>query len=378
MTPIADRADRVQARSRTARVRLASFACAAVAVTVAVTVVAPLAAAPRRGTRRHVATAAHRFLHPLGTASASSSSSSCPSSTVPQTSCVQYTISGCVGDDGSSLASLTATVKTSDPDSPTPVTCVAVLGSGANGGGFWEDGGVPARNAINALRAGGVRVLQRAWSGASGWASGTVGPRRVTCRGATLFAKLYADYHVAEQSFILSGNSGGASEIVQALGFYGAESYVDGAVPSAGPPLGRIDHGCLDAADLTWIAECATLRTCAGGNCAMVAPAPMFVDGMYPSPDCTNHTASMRTTFLVDSDASPFALNYFQRTPIRAVYGDNDCSEAPTMGVKWYNGVTSTKSRTTVAGAPHECPTHAACATQVANDILALCLTFRH
>jgi hypothetical protein len=220
-----------------------------------------------------------------------------------------------------------------------------VLGTGGLGTGFYDS------QVVDQLVAAGFRVVNRAW--ASGWENGEPGGMaRAACRYATLLDWLH-DSMDASEPLCVSGNSGGSVEISYALSRYGLESILDLAVPTGGPPMGRLDHGCLGGD--SWLADCASLTeatTCAGMTaCTYNDNQRGIIDAAYAGTPCADADASLAATWLDDSVASP-AADYDYASPVRFIFGTQDCTIALSLGLVFANAITSDSSIQFV-DAPH-------------------------
>jgi hypothetical protein len=218
-----------------------------------------------------------------------------------------------------------------------------------------------ARAMMLELSNAGYRLIQRQWIGDNGWIGGPGGFAEVSCRYATLITYFYEQIHftVDDEAFCVTGNSGGASEIAYALSRWNRGPILELALLTGGPPMGRIDHGCLDGADPAWQAECASLvpmgaSTCVPGPaCGYDAGAAMLIDSAYGGTSCATADQGQRDAFLADSAAAPGAvLDYPGRTHF--LFGADDCTEAVPLGLAFAAAVTSPKTIDFVPNTPHQ------------------------
>jgi len=128
-----------------------------------------------------------------------------------------------------------------------------VFASGGSGAGSYagQDGG---RILVTEVAAMGFRVVDRDWAG--GWTTAEGGLRKQSCRYATLLTWIH-DHHHQAGKFVATGNSGGAAETSYALTTWGRADILDVAIPTSGPPLGRLDYACVRQASPEWAALCA-------------------------------------------------------------------------------------------------------------------------
>jgi hypothetical protein len=310
---------------------------------------------------------------PLGTVI--DTGAGCPFGDVPGSDCGVYTVQ-CPG-----VADLDVALRVAEPTS-TPLGTV-MFGTGGGGTSFYE-GDAEALAIMNELSALGWRVVQRAWSGADGWVASSAGMAASACRYATLATYVHDTFHTDPTTgFCITGNSGGAAEIAYALARYGRGDVVDLAVPTGGPPMGRLDHGCLDDSDAAWIAECDALvasdvTTCSGGpangpDCDFSNNARDLIDAAYaPATPCDDADESARATLLADSVASPDAALDYPNTRVHFLFGDDDCTEAVPLGLAYASLVTS-DSEIEFVSAPHAVFSTSAGAAAIRDVILGEC-----
>jgi hypothetical protein len=127
-----------------------------------------------------------------------------------------------------------------------------VVGSGGNGAGFYggqEGGGI----LVGDIAAMGFRVVDRAWDG--GWTTQEGGLVNQSCRYATLLTWIHDHIHTGGK-FVATGNSGGSAEISYGLTTWGRGDILDVAIPTSGPPLGRLDYACVRQASPEWASLC--------------------------------------------------------------------------------------------------------------------------
>jgi len=142
--------------------------------------------------------------------------------------------------------SLTATLHVRPFESPALGT--VLFFSGGEGTSRWSKE-PPGLQAQLDLAEAGFRVVEVQWN--EPWLFGSSvaeGHLALACRPATLTRWVYEQpsLHAGStgRAFCVTGNSGGAAQVAYGLSHYGMESIVDLALPSEGPPMGRIDLGC--------------------------------------------------------------------------------------------------------------------------------------
>ena len=187
----------------------------------------------------------------------------------------------------------------------------------------------------------------------------------------------------------MTGNSGGSAEISYALAHYGMGRIVDLAMPTSGPPMGRIDNGCLGGLQPGWLQECQALQICNGSaSCQYSSAGPtggsaFIIDHMYigtsgaGTTDCASRNPAMQSVWYADSVVSPGAQLDYPQTEVRFIFGGADCSEAVTLGRLYADAITSAKRVTVVPLAPHGVPSVDAGAAAVYSDLIDGCV-FRH
>ena len=310
---------------------------------------------------------------PIGTATFSSACQCGSQSAVDhepgtKTTCKCAQITGCQG-----VADTTVRLKITEPTGVVKGT--VILGTGTGGGSFYESFGQPAvNNIILPLLRNGFRVVQRSWFGSNGWLTGPGGPSKLACRYATLVDGVYKNIHTSGPMCV-SGNSGGSVEIAYALTRYDMGRIIDLAVPTSGPPFGRLDYGCLGPIDPVWSSQCEGQF-----SCEFKGQALKLIDAAYgpASQDCQNRNPLMESTWYNDSVVSPFAQFNYPQTEMRFIFGDADHSEAVPLGKLYYDAITSSKKITTVSGGvPHTIPGVDTGAKQIFADLSEGCV-LRH
>lgn len=310
---------------------------------------------------------------PDGLGSVDNVPGSCSNGSLPRTSCRLLRVS-CPD-----VADVQVEIRITDPPTGTSRIGTVVLGTGGGGTSYYE-GDAVARAMMLDLSDAGYRLVQRQWIGGDGWITGPGGFPAVSCRYATLLQYIHDNIHQSSltEALCATGNSGGSSEIAYALARWGRGMILDAAVPTGGPPMGRLDHGCLDGADAAWQAECATLvgtsSTCAPISCSYSASAAMLIDSAYGADHCATTDATFRPTFLADSAAAPTNTFSYPATKLDFIYGADDCTEAVPLGLAFASQVTSPKTITFVPNTPHPVFSTPEGATAIYNAIVADCL----
>lgn len=269
-------------------------------------------------------------------------------SKLANTTCQQMSVQ-CPG-----LARLGVEVLVSRPPDGIAVRGTVVLGTGGGGTGFYEASAASGAM-VERLRVAGFIVVQRAWE--NGWHLTTAGMAAAACRYATLLQWVRDSVHTTG-GFCATGNSAGSAEIAFSLSRYGMDALLDFAVPTGGPPVGRMDEACPATQSSAWPAQCAALVSkypgaCPTTSCTYNDFGQQYVDSAYSTNPCTSGPTSGAVTLRADSVASPDAkLNL--SIPVHAIMGKLDCTQAVSQGLAWYDAIQSQKTIEFVDDTEHE------------------------
>jgi hypothetical protein len=123
-----------------------------------------------------------------------------------------------------------------------------LLTSGSQGKGFYGDEAAEAPRIMADMHAAGFTTVELKWI--DSWLVGSSpseGQALLACRPATVARWVYDNLHAigAGTAFCATGNSGGAAQIMYSVTHYGLDSLYSLVVPTGGPPMSRIDWGCL-------------------------------------------------------------------------------------------------------------------------------------
>ncbi len=254
------------------------------------------------------------------------------------------------------------------------------------------------------LRAGGYRVIERAWQGSTGspagdtcsgsagsfdvtvdrgWIRGTEGPDDAACRYATLMTYLH-DRYDADGAYCAVGFSGGSMELGMMLSRWGRGPLLDYALFVSGPAA-TFDSACLGDASLD--AACASLTAGQAWSCSP-EPAPActlaedircLLDRAYAGDSvCLGGGAADSAALLRDSVLAPGAPTTYPTTDLGVIVGLADCgSGAAITGADYAARVTGASGPPTldfVAGAGHTVHRDAAGAAKIAERLRAGCV----
>lgn len=260
------------------------------------------------------------------------------------------TITGCPNGvlDGAStaIASKAGALKITEGDGTNTGTIICF--TGGDGTAWYEKAYAGASNTggwMLLAKARGQRIIQCNWNAAS-WAAGSVGPRALACRGATLIDAIYnnASMHEIGKPFICVGHSAGASLVAYGLAHYGLKSIIDMAILTSGPPHSRIDYGTYGSGISDW--NTAGTALCTSGTVIQ------YVSGEWPIIEVAyssrtyirnltcrggvDNPGERDSILRVDAD-----LNY-PDTDLIAIFGDADTTAACPLGRYFVDEVEST------------------------------------
>ena len=262
----------------------------------------------------------------------------CPAGPVASTTCHRYEVA-CP-----EIKPIQVSVRVTEPAAGVPFRGTVVMGSGGTGASFYS-GDAAGQELVTAIAAMGFRVVDRSWAG--GWPTAEGGLRKESCRYATLLTWVHDNLHKGGK-FIATGNSGGSAEISYALTTWGRGDILDVAIPTSGPPLGRLDYVCVREPSPEWSALCASIipkgvMECASG--CMLGPQNAVCKQVTATPTLQQ----LRDDSVVHPDA---VLNY-PHTKVFFLYGAHDCGEPVPNGLTYATKITSEKSIEFVPKTPH-------------------------
>ena len=325
---------------------------------------------------------------PLGTATGTAMTCPTFSGGLPNSGSTCYEVTtSCPG-----VADFSAYLKVNQPAS-TPLGTV-MFGTGTGGAALY-DNDLP--DFFDGSTNGGLTVVQSVLNAGyttvqvtfgapfaqqpNGWLTGPGGVRKLACRYATVAQWVYQNIHNSNTSAPLcaTGNSGGAGAIGYALTDYGMNSIFSMVEETSGPPMSRIDQGCLPASN----AACQKQQfTCNAGdpvqnlsNCYTPDEA-QIIDTAYAQPVCSNAVNGVTAPnglLLSDSILGGIPPT-FAKTRVNVLLGGQDNSTAVEQALLWVNSLTNTsKSQACISDAPHPIPSVADGASTIAADIQNLC-----
>jgi len=241
------------------------------------------------------------------------------------------------------------------------------FGTGGGGGAFWGDSfGRPARRALKKLRKNGFRTVEVRWEdrwliSAPGVPEGHV---RLACRPATAARWIYDNLHPAGDAapYCATGNSGGSSQVSYMLSHYKLDDILATVIPSSGPPMGRIDLGCLGDQD----PELPNMVYGLGAR-QVIDRAYGFLGDDGP---CAQRDNSFRREFKRNSVASRKLKRYvFPETLVWFVFGEEDFGSAVGQGLIFFERLQEAETPMLELSIANKTP-HAAPSTKIgANKI---------
>jgi len=264
----------------------------------------------------------------------------CPADLGPMTNtiCRQFQVA-CPG-----LKPIAVQLRITEPAVAAPFRGTVVVGSGGNDAGFYA-GQVGGRLFVADIAAMGFRVVDRAWAG--GWTTQEGGLKKESCRYATLLTWIHDHVHTRGR-FVATGNSGGSAEIGYALTSWGRGDILDVAIPTSGPPLGRLDYACVKQASPEWASLCASIVPKGVMECTSACV-------LGPANSVCQETSTDPTPeqLLDDSVVHPGAVLDYPKTKLYFLYGAHDCGEPVPIGLTYATRVTSQKTIEFVPHTPH-------------------------
>lgn len=177
---------------------------------------------------------------PLGTTSAPTALSRCPSGFYPGSSCFQLVVS-CPA-----TAPLVVTYGYNTPSGAVKGTIL--MHDGGGGTSPFDHGPRDGRTFPESFLNAGYRIVQLAW--ATDWEDSGLPQKNLrvaACRPATLMKFIYDNVHggrSAPGGMGALGHSGGTGALGYALSWYGAGDYLDKAMFSSGPVFSDLSRAC--------------------------------------------------------------------------------------------------------------------------------------
>ncbi len=291
------------------------------------------------------------------------------------------------------LPETTAELRTTPHNPNSTFLGTIILGSGGTGQSFLSGDipttDTPALNIILQLADAGYTVVERKWlDGWFGSGSEGFGILDPACRHAELLTWL--DEQAESPGAICAfGNSGGSSEIAYGLTRWNTESVLDAVILGGGPPMARLDIGCLGFDhDPNWEQTCTETWNTTQTECQRPQPVctlydrrqatgPQEIDAAFSIAElnkmCTGSSPTFSAVFEENSILFPGADLSYPNTPVHFIYGRQDCTEAATLGPLYLEAITTETSVEYLESVPHTVQNSPAGAEAIINAILNTC-----
>jgi hypothetical protein len=217
----------------------------------------------------------------------------------------------------------------------------------------------------------------------AGWLTGPGGPRKTACRWATAAMWIHDNLLANNAAFCATGNSAGSAAAAYALAHYGLDSIFDMLEETSGPPLSRLDHGCICDSPPVFN-PCvenptgppgASISECYGDN------GNKFIDPSYDplghicSSAEQTHDATNQQMFINDSILAPDAKLSYPHTDIHFVFGGQDTGSADPQALEWKAVITGKTpiGLDCVPDAPHQIADVQDGAKKISSDLIQFC-----
>lgn len=249
----------------------------------------------------------------------------------------------------------------------------ALFMTGGGGRGFWSSFGADADRVLGELQEAGFRTVEIAWD--RGWlvgASGALeGQSALACKPASAALWIHERFQASapELAFCATGNSGGSAQVSYMLSHYGLHEILDLAIPSGGPPMGRMDLGCIrddPANEPLWYGA---------GSASTIDRGFGFLEpGTGP---CSSGDSGFRTQLEEASIATGQNDYFYPKTLVHFLFGAEDVGNAVPQGITYLERLraegTPLVGVDTLPGVPHAVPAARPGADRIRDLMLAEC-----
>lgn len=186
---------------------------------------------------------------------------------------------------------------------------------------------------VNELNAAGYATAQISWG--QNWAAGRNGWGSVSRRPAAVMRWIYRELHQGSEvrAFCATGNSGGSAQIGYSITHHGLDDILDAVIPTSGPPVSRIDMGCLCESDVQVDTPCGSVT-----SLCYESREKTVMDSAYAGTPCAKRTAA---TLRADSVYSADADLDYPRTSVVFIFGRKDSGPSVVQGKQWAQAITS-------------------------------------
>ncbi len=257
-------------------------------------------------------------------------------------------------------------------DPTVPDRGAILLTTGGEGLAFFGDEYAEGARILGDMRAAGFTTVELKW--VDSWLEGSSpgeGQALLACRPATVTRWVYDNLFAvgSGKAFCATGNSAGAAQIMYSMTHYGLESLYSLVVPSGGPPMSRIDWGCLPGTGPDPAAEYES------ESAKSIDLGYGFPKGTGP---CFSQDSSFVTVFQDSSEAYSTHDYTFPNTMVWLVVGDQDTTAAPAQAAILLDLLLQENSplilQSVAANTPHNVPSTMVGADLVRDILLGDCV----
>src|SRR5262245_25629186 len=209
----------------------------------------------------------------------------------------------------------------------TPKKGMIVHYTGDNGNLWWDGSPNPtsfSTTYFNNMLAAGYDVAQVKWPG-SGWTFAQpgvqTGQKLLSCRPATTAKWVHDNLWTPGTRYILSGASGGASQVAYSMLYLFSPNIVDLLIADSGPPMADIFDGCVTGGDFDY-----------DGKKTLIDQSYGFVDTTGP---CFNSDASYAAIWAANSNETCGPTLVYPSTVIHMIIGAIDSPVTPSHSEKY-------------------------------------------
>jgi hypothetical protein len=310
---------------------------------------------------------------PLGMATAQAFNSCPRSSGSIKGSCWSVTVSGCAEV---TPLNPTATVKLISPKGTAKGTITFATGYGS--GSAYESSFTYGSMIVNGVVSAGYQAVELIFDGGNyGWMSvpSADGPRTSSCQYGTVTKWVYEKLRSGRSRTPLcaTGNSGGSGAVAYMLAHYGfgtnkSSVFYSMVEETSGPPMGRLDIGCLGTYPSVFTQACGVV-----GTQTYTANQAALFDSSYGNRDCSHHVQSDADLWYDDSVDSPDATYSYPSTDVHVLFGGKDTSVAAPFGQDWAYQIITKCTIGCVQDAGHNLPDSLDAAQQILGDLTSYC-----
>ena len=212
--------------------------------------------------------------------------------------------------------------------STAPIKAGMVVHYSGDDGALWWDGSpnptIFSPTYFNNLLAAGYDVVQVKWS-ANGWTFAQpgvqTGQKLLSCRPATVAKWVHDNLWTPGSRFILTGSSGGSSQVAYSMLYLYSPNIVDLLIPDSGPVMADIFDGCVTGGIYDY-----------GAKATLIDQSYGYPDGTGP---CVLHDASYAAIWNANSNETCGPTLLYPPTVIHMIEGAIDTSSGPEHAAKY-------------------------------------------